>query len=88
MAARDGSSSLDHLEQAREMVWDALQMLEEAQRIIFKAGDCYVETVWGEGVRAVIHVTERITDVSGDLTAAQSELGRLIARDRNRPPDG
>jgi hypothetical protein len=80
--------SLAHLEHAREMIWDALQMLEEAQRVIFKAGDCYVGEVWGDGVRAVIHVTERITDVSGDLTAAQSEVGRLIARDRTRPPAG
>ena len=84
MAQRD-PKSLAHLEHAREMIWDALQMLEEAQRVIFKAGDCYVAEVWGDGVRAVIHVTERITDVSGDLTAAQSEVGRLIAKDRERP---
>ena len=81
-------TSLDHLEHAREVIWDAVQMLERAQRILFKAGDCYVSQVWGDGVRSVLDVTERITDLSGDLTAAHIELGRLARRDRGResPP--
>jgi len=84
MAPRDRTSQM-HLEQARELVWDALEKLEEAQRVLFKAGDCYVGQVWGDGVRAILHVTEKITDVSGDLTAAQSEIGRLAKADRTRP---
>jgi hypothetical protein len=83
MAKRDRTSQ-KHLEEARELVWDALEKLEEAQRVLFKAGDCYVAQVWGDGVRAILHVTEKITDVSGDLTAAQSEIGRLAKTDRER----
>lgn len=76
----------DHLEHARDLVWDALQMLEQAQRILFHAGDCYVEQVWGKGVRSVLELTERLTDVSGDLSAAHIEIGRLVRVDRERRP--
>jgi hypothetical protein len=74
----------EHLEQAREVIWEALQMLEGAQRTLFKAGDCYVAQVWGDGVRAVLEVTEKITDLTGDLTSCHIEIGRLSRRDRER----
>ncbi len=83
-------SSLERLEQAREVVWDALQQLEEAQRVLFKAGDRYVAQVWGDGVRAVIELTERLTDMSGNLSAVHIELGRLVRKDQSRdtqPPE-
>jgi hypothetical protein len=78
------SAATEHLEQAREVLWEAVQMLEYAQRVLFKAGDCYVGQVWGDGVRNVLEVTERITDLSGDLTAVHIELGRLVKKDRGR----
>lgn len=78
-------TSLEHLEQARDAIWDALQLLENAQRILFKAGDCYVAQVWGDGVRSVLEVTERMADLSGDLTSVQIEVGRIARRDRDRP---
>jgi hypothetical protein len=84
------STSEERLEHARELVWDALQALEEAQRVLFQAGDCYVEQVWGKGVRSVLELTERLTEMSGDLSAAHIEIGRLVRRDRNRdrkPPE-
>lgn len=77
-------TSLDHLEDARTIVWDALQQLEEAQRILFRAGDAYVGQVWGDGVRAVIEVTERITTIAGDLTRVPIEIDRVAQRDRDR----
>lgn len=77
-------TSQDHLEHARDLVWDALQMLEQAQRVLFRAGDCYVEQVWGRGVRSVLDLTERLTDLSGDLSAAHIEIGRLVRTDRGR----
>jgi hypothetical protein len=70
------------LEQARDGVWEALQMLEQAQRELFRAGDTYVARVWGDGVRSIIEATERLTDVSGDLMAVHIELGRLARRAR------
>jgi len=73
--------SVQHLEEAREVIWDALQMLEHAQRVLFRAGDCYVARVWGDGVRRVIEVTERMADLNGDLTAIHIELGRLSRTD-------
>ena len=76
--------SLDHLEQARGIVWEALQLLEDAQRVLFRAGDRYVCEVWGDGVRSVIEITERITTISGDLTRVPIEIDRLAARDRER----
>jgi hypothetical protein len=76
--------SLEHLEHAREIVCDALQKLEEAQRILFRAGDRYVGEVWGDGVRSVIEVTERITTIAGDLSRIPIEIDRLAARDRDR----
>lgn len=79
-------TAIEHMEQAREIIWDALQLLEEAQRVLFRAGDCYVAEVWGDGVRAVLGITERMSDLTGDLTAAQIEIGRLARRDRNRKP--
>jgi hypothetical protein len=78
------ASAHDHLEHAREMLWDALQTLEGAQRVMFKAGDRYVAEVWGDGVRAVLELTERITDLSGDLTKVHIEIGRLTKKDRLR----
>lgn len=77
-------SSLDRLEDARRIVCDALQLLEDAQRVLFRAGDCYVAGVWGDGVRNVIEVTERITGIAGDLTRIPIEIDRLAARDRDR----
>lgn len=77
-------TSLEHLEQAREVVCDALHLLEEAQRVLFNAGDHYVAGVWGDGVRTVIEITERITTISGDLTRIPIEIDRLAVRDRNR----
>ena len=78
-------TSLDHLEEARGIVSDALQRLEEAQRVLFRAGDRYVAEVWGDGVRAVIEVTERITTIAGDLSRIPIEIDRIAARDRGRP---
>jgi hypothetical protein len=76
--------SVEHLERARELLWEALETLEEAQRVLFRAGDCYVASVWGDGVRSVIDLTERITSLSGDLTTVPHEIRRLVARDRAR----
>ena len=79
-----GHTSREHLEEARAVVWDALGQLEEAQRILFRAGDRYVGEVWGDGVRAVIEIAERITALSGDLSRIPIEIDRLTARDRDR----
>ena len=73
-----------HLERAAEMVWDAIQRLEEAQRVLFSAGDCYVAQVYGDGVRAVIEVTEDMADAVGDLTQCHIEIGKIGKRDRGR----
>ena len=73
-----------HLERAAEMVWDAIQRLEEAQRVLFKAGDCYVGQVYGDGVRAVIEVTEDMAEAVGDLTQCHIEIARIGKRDRRR----
>lgn len=78
------SSSVDHLEEARDVIWDALQLLEHAQRVLFRAGDRYVEDVWGDGVRRVIEITERMSDLTGDVTAIHIDLGRLSRTDRER----
>ena len=72
------------LEHARDMLWDAIQTLEDTQRVMFKAGDRYVAEVWGDGVRTVLDLTERITDLSGDLTKVHIEIGRLTKKDRLR----
>ena len=66
------------------MVWDAIGMLEDAQRVLFHAGDGYVVERWGDGVRAVLQAAERITEVSGELTSVHIEVGRLSRRDRER----
>ena len=79
-------TSVDHLEQARDLVWEALQTMEEAQRVMFKAGDCYVSQVWGEGVRTVIEMTERMADIAGDLSTSHIEIGRLVKTDTARDP--
>lgn len=76
--------SVEHLEHAREIIWDALQMLEDAQRVLFRAGDQYVAEVWGDGVGRVIEVTERMADVAGHLTAVHIDIGRLARTDRGR----
>lgn len=75
-------SAADHLEQARDAVWDALRLMEEAQRILFRAGDCYVARVWGDGVRSVIDCSEAMAEVAGDLSAVHIELGKMVHRDR------
>jgi hypothetical protein len=74
----------EYLEQARELVWEAVERLEEAQRVLFRAGDRYVGQVWGDGVREVIEITERMADLSGDVTATHIAIGRLGKRDANR----
>jgi hypothetical protein len=77
-------TAAQHLERARDAVWDALRLLEDAQRILFRAGDRYVVDVWGSGVRAVLDVTESMAEVSGDLSALHIELGKMVQRDRDR----
>lgn len=77
-----GPEATERLEEAREIVWEAVQRLEEAQRVLFKVGDCYVADVWGDGVREVIRLTERLTDLTGDLTAVNLEIGHLVRRKR------
>ena len=77
-------SSLQNLEEARQLVWSGLQQIEDAQRVLFSAGDCYVREVWGEGVRAIIEAAERLTSVCGELTATSSDIDRLARRDRER----
>jgi cytochrome c556 len=72
----------EHLERARELVWEAIQRLEEAQRVLFRAGDCYVAQVNGDGVRNVIEVTETMADMSGDLTQCHIEIGKIGKRER------
>lgn len=79
-------TSRDYLEQARELVWEAVERLEEAQRVLFRAGDRYVGQVWGDGVREVIEITERMADLSGDVTATHIAIGKLRKRDANRDP--
>ncbi len=79
-------TSVDHLEHARELVWEALQSMEEAQRVMFRAGDCYVSQVWGDGVRTVIEMTERMADIAGDLSTSHIEIGRLVKTDTARDP--
>lgn len=74
----------EHLERARDLVWEAIQRLEEAQRVLFRAGDCYVAQVYGDGVRNVIEVTETMAEVSGDLTQCHIEIGKIGKRDRGR----
>ncbi|HEX8394367.1 MAG TPA: hypothetical protein VF665_18625 [Longimicrobium sp.] len=74
----------EHLEHAREIIWDAVQMLEEAQRVLFRAGDRYVADVWGDGVRSVLDITETMAELAGDITAVHIELGKLAKRDRAR----
>ncbi len=78
------SGSVEHLEQAREVIWDALQLLEHAQRVLFLAGDHYVKDVWGDGVGRVIEITERMADLNGNLMAVHIDLGRLSRTDRAR----
>jgi hypothetical protein len=82
--AQQEPSAHEQLEHARDMLWDAIQTLENAQRVMFKAGDRYVAEVWGDGVRTVLDLTERITDLSGDLTKVHIEIGRLTRKDRQR----
>jgi hypothetical protein len=86
MSDREPTSG-DHLEQAREVLWEAVQQLEHVQRVLFLAGDGYVGEVWGDGVRGVLELTERLTELTGELTAVHIEIGRLARdhRDRNGP---
>ena len=81
------STADQHLEEAREAVWQALQLLEHAQRIVFRAGDCFVAEVCGTGVRSVIDVTETMAEVSGDLSAIHIELGKMVQREIRRRSD-
>jgi hypothetical protein len=80
-------SSRDHLEHSRELIWEAVQMLEEAQRVLFHAGDVYVGERWGDGVRTVLRMTERLTELAGELTAAHIEIGRMERTDIGRGKD-
>ncbi|HEX2076468.1 MAG TPA: hypothetical protein VHG08_02130 [Longimicrobium sp.] len=82
--AEHAHDAQEHLDRAAEIVWDAIQRLEEAQRVLFKAGDCYVAQVYGDGVRKVIEVTENLADAVGDLTQAHIEIGKIGKRDRGR----
>jgi hypothetical protein len=79
-------TALERLEEARRLVTDAAQLLEDSQRVLFRAGDRYVAEVWGDGVRAIIEITERITTIAGDLTRIPIEMDRLANRDRKRQP--
>ncbi|CAN5787718.1 hypothetical protein BH23GEM3_BH23GEM3_21260 [soil metagenome] len=78
------STSLDHLEHSKELIWEALQKLEDSQRALFRAGDCYVAHVWGDGVRAMLDIADRLTELSGDLTAVHIQIARFARRDRDR----
>jgi hypothetical protein len=80
----DDLTAPDHLEKAREIIWEAVDMLEEAQRVLFKAGDCYVGQVWGDGVRAILDITEEMSELAGDITAVHIEIGKLSKRDKAR----
>jgi cytochrome c556 len=80
--ANPNTDPTEHLERARELVWEAIQRLEEAQRVLFRAGDCYVAQVNGDGVRNVIEVTETMADMSGDLTQCHIEIGKIGKRER------
>lgn len=82
--AEQHPTAREYLEEAREMIWDAVQRLEEAQRVLFRAGDHYVREVWGDGVRTVIEITERMADLSGDVTSVHIEIGRLVKKDAAR----
>lgn len=82
--AHQAPDAQEHLERAAEMVWEAIQRLEEAQRILFRAGDAYVAQVYGDGVRAVIEVTEDMADAVGDLTQCHIEIGKIGKRDKGR----
>jgi hypothetical protein len=75
-------NSSEHLERARELLWEGIERLEEAQRVLFKAGDCYVAQVRGDGVRTILEITERITHLTGDVTSVHIELGRMARADR------
>lgn len=85
MPDRDPNST-EHLENARDIIWEAMQRLEDAQRVLFQAGDRYVAQVWGDGVRAVLEVTERMADLAGELSAVHIEIGRISQKDRKRDP--
>lgn len=76
-------TAAEHLEHARDVVWNALRLMEDAQRIVFRAGDRYVGAVWGPGVRSVIDVTESMAEVAGDLSALHIEMGKMLQRDRD-----
>ena len=82
----DASPAQPHLEHAREIIWDAIQQMEEAQRVLFRAGDQWVSDVWGDGVRAVLEITERMADISGEMTSVHIDVGKLARRDLQRPP--
>ncbi|HEU0053795.1 MAG TPA: hypothetical protein VFQ39_11475 [Longimicrobium sp.] len=78
------SNARDHIEAARELVWEAFQKIEEAQRVLFRAGDSYVAEQWGDGVRSLLEVTERMADLSGDVSAVHIDIGKLARRDKGR----
>jgi cytochrome c556 len=75
------ASSREHLDRARDLVWEALERMEEAQRVLFRAGDAYVAQVRGDGVRAVLEVTERMAEIAGDLSQVHIEVGKIVRRD-------
>jgi hypothetical protein len=84
--ADPNADAAEHIERARELLWEGIERMEAAQRALFKAGDCYVSQVHGDGVRRILEITERITDLTGDVTSTHIELGRMVRADRRRPP--
>lgn len=82
----ESSPAQPHLEHAREIIWDAIQQMEEAQRVLFRAGDAWVADVWGDGVRRVLEITERMADITGEMTSVHIDTGKLARADRQRPP--
>lgn len=82
--AAPNHDATDDMERARELLWEGIERMEAAQRALFKAGDCYVAQVRGDGVRTILEITERITDLTGDVTAIHIELGRMVRADRRR----
>jgi hypothetical protein len=71
----------ESLERARELIWQAMASVEESQRVLFRAGDDYVARVHGSGVRSVLDLTERLSEVAGELSHLHIEVGKLRRRD-------
>jgi hypothetical protein len=74
-----------NLERARELIADSIDRMEEAQRVLFHAGDAYVARVQGSGVRSVLDLTERMAEVAGELSHLHIEVGKLARREGADP---